>query len=161
MKSGKIIATNLHHVSHDLSQKYSRTIVRGGEVLISLVGTIGVTAFVRRDLAGANLHRNVGVMTPGRYIEAQYLLTCLRSPLVKEQIREVTTGGNQPLFNLGDLKRIALPVPPLSEQKRIVSKVTHLLSQVTRLESTLTRREFTRTQLLTAAIHSLLNGAVQ
>lgn len=59
------------------------------------------------------------------------------------------------------LKRIAtsvFPLPPLSEQKRIVSKVTDLLSQITRLESPLTRREATRTQLLTAAIHSLLNG---
>lgn len=51
------------------------------------------------------------------------------------------------------------PNVPLSEQKRIVSKVTHLLSQVTRLESTLTRRESTLTQLLTAAIHELLNDA--
>ena len=46
-------------------------------------------------------------------------------------------------------------------QKRIVSKVTHLLSQVTRLESTLTRREATRTQLLTAAIDSILNSEGQ
>ena len=34
----------------------------------------------------------------------------------------------------------------------------NLLSQVTRLESTLTRRESTRTQLLTAAIHEILNA---
>jgi hypothetical protein len=52
---------------------------------------------------------------------------------------------------------VSSPSAPLSEQKRIVSKVTHLLSQVTRLESTLTRRESTRTQLLTAAIQSILN----
>jgi type I restriction enzyme R subunit len=36
--------------------------------------------------------------------------------------------------------------------------MTQLLSQVTRLESTLTRRESTRTQLLTASIHSMLEG---
>lgn len=38
-----------------------------------------------------------------------------------------------------------------------MSKVTHLLSQVTGLESTLPHREATRTQLLTAAIHSILS----
>jgi hypothetical protein len=36
--------------------------------------------------------------------------------------------------------------------------LSEILSQVTCLESTLTRRESTRTQLLTAAIHSMLNG---
>ena len=48
--------------------------------------------------------------------------------------------------------------PSREKQKRIVSKVTRLLSQVTRLQSPLTRRESTRTQLLTAAIHAILNS---
>ena len=47
----------------------------------------------------------------------------------------------------------------MCKKKRIVSRATDLLSQVTRLESILTRREATRTQLLTAAIDSILSGA--
>jgi hypothetical protein len=47
----------------------------------------------------------------------------------------------------------------MCSRERIVSKVTLLLSQVTRLESPLTRRKSTRTQLLTAAIHLILNTA--
>lgn len=34
------------------------------------------------------------------------------------------------------------------------------LSKVTGLELTLTRRDATRTELLTAAIHSILNGSI-
>lgn len=74
---------------------------------------------------------------------------------VQENLR-ISAGSAIPNLSTGQINEMAFPVAPLSEQKRIVSKVTHLLSQVTRLESTLTRREATRTQLLTAAIHAIL-----
>jgi type I restriction enzyme S subunit len=73
-------------------------------------------------------------------------------------LKPYVTGTAQPKMNQAKMNSIPIALPPEAEQKRIVSKVTHLLSQVTRLESTLTRRESTRTQLLTAAIHAMLNG---
>jgi restriction endonuclease S subunit len=68
---------------------------------------------------------------------------------------QVTTA--QPNISLTNVKHFLVPVPPEAEQKRIVSKVTELMSLLDRLESTLTHRETTRTQLLTAAIHSILD----
>ena len=44
----------------------------------------------------------------------------------------------------------------LSEQKRIVSKVTELLSLCDALEAKLTQAESASTQLLSAAVHHLL-----
>ncbi len=49
-----------------------------------------------------------------------------------------------------------LRVLPLSEQKRIVSKVTELLSLCDALEAKLTQAESASTQLLSAAVHHLL-----
>lgn len=48
-------------------------------------------------------------------------------------------------------------LPLLSERMRILSKETDFMSQATRKESALACREFTRTQLLTAAMDSLLS----
>jgi len=86
-----------------------------------------------------------------------FLMYSIMSQAIQDAIAELATGMTATGIKAAKLKLVPLPIPPLSEQKRIVSKVTHLLSQVTRLESTLTRRESTRTQLLTAAIHSILN----
>ena len=51
-----------------------------------------------------------------------------------------------------------LPIPPLAEQKRIVTKVTELLSLCDALEDKLDQAESASTQLLSAAVHHLLNG---
>ena len=59
------------------------------------------------------------------------------------------------------MKRLILAPPRLrvtrlSEQKRIVSKVTELLSLCDALEAKLTQAESASTQLLAAAVHHLL-----
>ncbi|MEO2014609.1 MAG: restriction endonuclease subunit S [Fuerstiella sp.] len=128
-----------------------------GDLMLTSVGSIGnfwlsdgrefyykdgnVTQLVRHDL-----------------IDMQYVQMFVRSPIFRAAVDGSVSGTAYNALTIVKINALLFPLPPLAEQKRIVSKVTHLLSQVTRLESTLTRRESTRTQLLTAAIHSLLSG---
>ena len=69
-----------------------------------------------------------------------------------------TTAGNIGI-SASNLRTVAIRVPPLSEQKRIVSKVTELLSLCDALEAKLTQAESASTQLLSAAVHHLITGA--
>jgi type I restriction enzyme S subunit len=57
----------------------------------------------------------------------------------------------------GKLMTMPFPIPPLAEQKRIVTKVTELLSQCDALEAKLTQAESASTKLLSAAVHHLLS----
>ena len=59
-------------------------------------------------------------------------------------------------INMTQLRNCPVPIPPLSEQKRIVSKVTELLSLCDALEAKLTQAESASTQLLSATVHYLL-----
>jgi type I restriction enzyme S subunit len=72
---------------------------------------------------------------------------------------EVTQQCGQANFNGTKLQHSLIPLPPLAEQKRIVTKVTELLSLCDALEAKLTQAESASTQLLSAAVQSLLNGA--
>ena len=51
---------------------------------------------------------------------------------------------------------MALPIPPLAEQKRIVAKVEQLLALCDELETRLKDADARRERLLTAAIHAIL-----
>jgi len=116
---GRLVHDQSHRVSSDLSSQYARTILQGGEVVISLVGSIGRTAVVDATCAGSNVHRNLGVIAPGNRILQTFLEAALSAPFAQGWIRSASTGGNQPLFNLGDLKRIPIATPSLAEQQII------------------------------------------
>lgn len=160
IKNGSVDLTNVHRVSTSLSEEYHRTVLSGGECLVSMVGTIGLVAFVPRQLQGINVHRNLGVIATCDLYMPEFLVICLSSPIGQAQIREFTTGANQPLFNIGELKRVAIPVPPLAEQRRIVAEVERRLSVVQELEATLTanlaRAERLRQSILKRAFEGKL-----
>ncbi|KIN72873.1 putative type I restriction modification system, DNA specificity domain protein [Sulfitobacter guttiformis KCTC 32187] len=62
IKEGKINTLDLRTITQDTSKPYARTILRGGEILISLVGNPGEAAIVPMELAGANIARQAGLV---------------------------------------------------------------------------------------------------
>lgn len=52
-----------------------------------------------------------------------------------EDMRMLSSGGVQPNLNLGIIKNMILPLPPLSEQQRIVNEIESRLSQATATET--------------------------
>jgi type I restriction enzyme, S subunit len=69
----------------------------------------------------------------------------------------VTTA--QPNMSLADAKEFPVPVPPLSEQHRIVAKVDALMALCDRLELSLTASAATRRRLLDALLAEALAPA--
>jgi type I restriction enzyme S subunit len=127
----RVATSSLHRVSPELSKQYKRTILRGDEIVISLVGTVGLVACVPDTLCGANVHRNLGVIVPGRAIRRDYLFWMLRAN--PSLIRSAMKGGVQSLLNLGDLEALTIPVPPCQLQDEFVVKSTQITEVGTRI----------------------------
>jgi type I restriction enzyme S subunit len=67
--------------------------------------------------------------------EKRFFVCALNSLIVKPQIADITKGVAQMKVSLGRFEGIALPLPPLAEQTRIVAEVERRLSVVEELES--------------------------
>ena len=57
---------------------------------------------------------------------------------IYDEIRELAAGGAQPNLNLSKIKETLLPLPPLSEQHRIVAKIDELMNMCNQLRSSIT-----------------------
>ncbi|MET8248856.1 restriction endonuclease subunit S [Streptomyces sp. NPDC005202] len=118
LRDGRIDRGNALRVGREVEAKYDRTRLRGGEVLLSLVGSVGEVAVVPEDLAGWNVARAIAVMRPVR-ISSDWLKLYLTSDLAQGYMRDWQTTTVQATLNLRDLRRIPIAVPPADERKAI------------------------------------------
>ena len=87
----------------------------------------------------------------------QFTLLYLNSPSGTATMRRlaITSAGLYSL-SVGKIQRITIPVPPLSEQRRIVTKVDELTAVCDELEQALSSSDFERGRLLEALLHETL-----
>ena len=121
ISNGLIDEENLRTITQEVSRPYARTILRGGEVVISLVGNPGEVAVVPDRLAGANLARQAGLIALRPEIDAAYIKYYLMSPPGKAELFQRTQGAVQQVINLSDLKRVKVRLPSRQVQEGIVS----------------------------------------
>lgn len=133
---GTLRLDDVLRVSPEVESKYSRTRLRGGEVLLTLVGSVGQVAIAPSCVQGWNVARAVGVMRPVGEIGARWLSICLRSP---ESQRILGLGANttvQTTVNLKDVKALPIPIPPRAEREAIEQVISALDDKITLLRET-------------------------
>ena len=111
IKRGSVDIASLRTISQGISKQYSRTLLRGGEILISLVGNPGAVAIAPTSLQGANIARQVGLIRIRGSFSTLYVRDFLNSRAGKDALTDETSGSVQQVINLGDLRMIVVPVP--------------------------------------------------
>lgn len=119
ISKGLIKEASLRTITQEVSRPYGRTILRGGEVVMSLVGNPGEVAIVPDRLAGANLARQAGLIALRPEIHAPYVKYYLMSPAGRSELFQRTQGAVQQVINLSDLKQVKVRLPSRQVQERI------------------------------------------
>lgn len=140
----------------------ARTQVAPGDVLLTIVGTIGRTAVVAANHPPFALQRSVAVLKP-RGISARYLAYALSSPEQQRWLTDNAKGTAQKGVYLKTLGTAEIHVAPLAEQTRIVAKLEELLSDldagVAELKAAQKKLAQYRQSLLKAAVEGALTAA--
>jgi type I restriction enzyme S subunit len=155
MKSGVIDVSQLLMCETERASKFSKTTLKEGDLLISKDGTIGKTAFVPRDLVGGNITQHMLRFAISTKLDRFFVRICIDAPPCQAWMIGETKGVALQGVNVGDFRRMPIPIPPLPEQRRIVAKVQHLIALTERLSSQLEASRTTGEKLLEAMVAEL------
>lgn len=133
MKDGYVSTENLQYVPEDIFPSISKYIIHKEDVFITVAGTIGRVGKIPPELDGANLTENADRLVFS-LMDQEWLIKCMQSSLVQNQIADATTKVGQPKLAIIRIQNMLIPLPPLSEQKRIVAKLEEILPLCERLK---------------------------
>jgi type I restriction enzyme M protein len=108
----------------DFKGEDRRTNIQEGDVLLTIVGTIGRTAVVRNDLPyRITLQRSVAVLKINKnLLIPEFLSFILRSEKLRNELINQSSGVAQKGIYLKQLGKIKIPLPPLEIQKQLVAE---------------------------------------
>jgi type I restriction enzyme S subunit len=119
IQNGTVLSSQLRRTSEDIARAYRRSAIVAGDLLVSIRGHVGRTAIVPTDAAGANLTQDTARIAVLPTTDSRYVRRCIESPVARRWLVQHTKGVAVTGINLGDLRRLPLPLPPLPEQRRI------------------------------------------
>ena len=153
-----LVYDDIKFISEDIHQQMKSTEVLPNDVLLNITGgSLGRSAVVPSDFEKGNVSQHVCILRP-IIVETQYLHCFILSGHFSQTMK-VTGSGREglPKYNL---EKMIMPIPPLNEQRRIVTEVNRwfsLISDLERNESELNDIiKATKTKILNLAIHGKL-----
>jgi type I restriction enzyme S subunit len=120
---------DVKEIDPDIASQYSRTFLKGGEIVITVRGSLGGIAVVPQSMAGYNVSREVAVLPLLSDLDAKYFSYAIASIWSQNWLSDVIKGVAYTGINIRDLKRLPLPLPPLAEQHEIVRRVGMLFER--------------------------------
>ncbi len=126
IKNAKVDVSDIVKIHEDVEAKYAKTRLSGGELLITVVGSVGECAIVTEDLKGFNVARAVSVANIIDGVDKRFVAYQFRTEDIKFQMYGNTNDTVQPTLNLTELKQLTFTLPPLPEQKAIASVLSSL-----------------------------------
>lgn len=118
--------SSFEYVDDKTQKGISRYIVSQGDIVLSIVGSIGFIAVVGESLDGANLTENCVKLTEFDGIDRDFLYYYLISNYGQGEITKQTVGAVQAKLPIKNIQKIKVPLFDIEEQQRIASALSVL-----------------------------------
>ena len=157
MKNKTIINKEIKYIKPETYAEISKYVITKNDLYITIAGTIGAVGSVPESCDGMNLTENAAKLVFSK-CDKTFLVYLLNSKVVQDQFAALTNKMAQPKLSLRSILSTLIPLPPLVEQRRIVTKIDRLMARCDELEKLRGDRNQKRITIHTAALNRLLTA---
>jgi type I restriction enzyme S subunit len=155
----RIDTEGIKRITPALSSDYSRTILRGGEVLVNVRGTLGGVAVAADEMAGWNVSREVAIVpVDAKRVNPAFLSYLIGSGVSQQWLGGVKKGAAYVGINIEDLRLLPVSAPKLDKQLEIVQHLQSTQGQTQRLESIYQQKLDALEELKKSLLHQAFAG---
>lgn len=130
---GTICHDNMMHVTEETHTGFlKRSMLKENDVLVSIAGTLGKTAIVKKDDLPLNTNQAVAFvrLADNGEISRDFIRYAIDTPVIQNMLLAKTKVTAIPNLTLEIISDCLIPLPPLAEQKRIVEQIENLFSKL-------------------------------
>jgi type I restriction enzyme S subunit len=156
VKTNTIDWVNSHYVAEKFHRElHNKAYPQKGELLVVNIGAgCGTSAIIDVDYEFS--FKNTAILKFNQSLVSNKLLNYYFIWKRDEIYEELTKGGLQPFLSLTILNSINIPLPPFSEQKRIVAKLDELMAYCDSLEESIKNSQTQNEMLLGQVLREAL-----
>ena len=146
-----------YYISESKFREMSAFAVAAGDLLLSLVGTIGRSLIVAAPFETGIINpRLMRLRCDQSRTQVGFLSQILGSTLIRTQLEATATGGTMPVLNGRVLKALRVPVVPLSEQRQIAAILDTIDDAIRKTEQIIAKLK----QVKQGLLHDLLTRGI-
>ena len=165
IQNGQLILDFESYIDEKISDELSRSQLTKKCLLTPYVGTIGNIAIFPGTFK-AHLGSNVGKIElynsiKEQYVSEEYILAFLKSLAGYDQLTKQKKSTAQESISIQAIREVFIPLPPLSEQQRIVAKIEELMPFVDRYDALEKQLQALNTTFPDQLKKSILQEAIQ
>lgn len=126
-KAGYLDKNSMNYITEEKYNSLSNGFIQPGDMVYCLRGaTFGKVARVEPFEKGAVASSLMIIRLIDNSLR-EYIYMYLKSPIAYKELRKYDNGSAQPNLAAKDVEKYLIPLPPLKEQKRIVTKIEEIL----------------------------------
>jgi type I restriction enzyme S subunit len=157
LMSGCVDRSALKCIDPEIESAYARSRIKGNELLLSCVGSIGTVAEVGPADIGSNIARAVARIPVSETVNRKWLAACLRSATIQRYFTNELRTVSQPTLNIKQIEEAEINLPPIEIQNTFASKL-HAVERVCKRSSF---SEAQTRQMISALQSSAFSGLLQ
>jgi len=127
----QFVYKNIRFISPKKAAQLKRHSFSKDDIVITKLGSpLGEACLVPSNIEWGILVADVVRVRTNDLASRRYLTYCINSPIVIGQFGRKTKGTTRPRVNLGHIRELDFPLPPLPEQYRIVNKIEEAFTRL-------------------------------